>query len=194
MFQTPLPPLHSSIRNLFILLSAATTFSATSGCTAGKGGKGVSSLRAEPSKISEASAADMDYVRAFSREQQKCLRDVRESTPHWGAHEEALDYGDFLNEKAPRILQIVEQSLPAKQRAQFQKSKPAVEAQVDAAEKRNEEDAADNEGGTLAKMIRHHGRMIAMKVRIASLAQWIPHLPSKLQPEIQAICERTQNH
>ena len=160
---------------------------------AGKGGRGLSFFRAGPSKISGVSAADMDYVRAFSREQEECLRDLRESTPHWGAHKEALDYGDFLNEKAPRILQIVEQSLPAKQRAQFQKSKKAVEAQVDAAEKKNEEDAADNEGGTLAKMIRHHGRMTAMKVRLASLAQWIPHLPSELQPEIQAICGRTQN-
>jgi hypothetical protein len=178
-------PRRSLIFVALVLAAASSPISCTSGT-------GLSRSHAANTASPESAAESLEYVRAFSREQQDSLRELHESTPNWGAHKEALEYGDFLNEKAPRLLQIVEQNLPAKQRAQFQKSRAAVEAEVDAAEKENEAVAEANEGGTLARLTRHHGRKIAMKIRIASLSPWIPHLPASLQPELQTICEQTK--
>ena len=134
----------------------------------------------------------MEYVRWFSREQEECLNAMHGNSPQWGMHKEALDYGDFLNEKAPRLLQIVEEHLPAEKRAKFRESRISVEARVKAAEEENEREAADMEGGTGARLLRHHGRKIAMLVRIGSLEPWIQNLPEILQPEVRAICERTE--
>jgi hypothetical protein len=133
----------------------------------------------------------MDYVRAFSSRQEECIKAIKESTPNWGAHKEALDYGDFLEEKAPRLLQIVEKELPPARRILFQKDRALVETRVKEAERENENKAMEMQGGTLARTILHNGTKIPMQIRIASLEQWIIHLPAPLQPEIRAICERT---
>lgn len=136
----------------------------------------------------------VEYLRAFSRDQEECIKAMNESSPNWGAHKEALDYGDFLGEKAPRLLQIIEEQLPKAQRVRFQRERADVEARVRAAEQRNESEALEMEGGTLARTIRHNGTKIPMKIRISSISPWIPHLPRPLQREIQEICERTAKH
>ena len=171
----------------FLALLAACWIGAS--CTSSTLRFGASS----PAKQSAVAAESLEYLRTFSREQQEYLKAMHESSPNWGAHAEALDYGDFLNEKTPRLLQIVEKHLPRAERLKFQAERAKVEAEVQAAEEANEMDAKDNEGGTLARLIRHRGTKIPMQVRIASLLRWTPYLPSELRPEIKAICERTAN-
>lgn len=148
-----------------------------------------------PSSITSTQMKEnVEYLRAFSREQEESIKAMTESVPHWGAHKEAIDYGDFLEERAPRVLQIVENLIPPSQRTQFRSDQKKVEANVMAAVEQNESRASEMEGGTLARTIRHNGTRIPMQIRIASLSPWIPYLPAPLQAEIRTICERTAKH
>jgi hypothetical protein len=174
--------------NHFVLMMLLISASMCSGCSFREG------FRLRESGSSTHLSESVEYLRAFSRDQEECIKAMSESSPNWGAHKEALDYGDFLEEKAPRLLQIIEEQLPKAQRAMFQRERADVEARVRAAEQRNESEALEMEGGTLARTIRHNGTKIPMKIRISSISPWIPHLPLPLQREIQEICERTAKH
>ncbi len=181
-------PIFWTIERLaLVVLLAVSGFNA--GCSTDAAARSSRERRAAQGKVS---AETMEYLRAFSHDQQECLRAMHESSPQWGRHKEALDYGKFLNQRAPRVLQIVEQNLPSQERVKFQESRGGVEANVKAAEEENESEAAGMEGGTLATLLRHHGTIIAMRIRIGSLEPWIPYLPAVLQPEMRAICERTE--
>lgn len=170
---------------LLTLLMAFVGSSVGTGCTFfGEGSRGRPAQNAQM-------AQNLEYLRVFSRDQQECLKAKLESSPNWGAHKEALDYGDFLEERVPRVLRIVEESLPPKQRRRFVAERVHVDAKVRLAEEMNEMKAAENEGGTLARQIRHEGTKVPMQVRVASLLPWTNYLPAPLQVEVRAICKRT---
>jgi hypothetical protein len=92
----------------------------------------------------------------------------------------------------PAIRLSVEQNPAAQERAKFQGARGGVEADVKAAGEENEREAAEMDGGTLATLLRHHGRNVALRIRIGSPGPWIPYPPAVLQPEMRAICERTE--
>ncbi len=158
------------------------------GCASGKAGR---SKGADQQSHVTASAEALEYLRSFSREQQEHLGAMHDSRPVWGAHGEAIEYADFLDQKGPEVLRIVEQRLPAEQRGPYRRAQARVEAAIAKEQRQIEEEAADNEGGTLAKLIRHEGRRMPMRHRLSALSQWIAFLPPELQPELRSICART---